>query len=46
MSQMQAIEAGAIDVALEDGVLEVYTESAHLHAVASALNELNRNYNG
>ncbi len=37
--QMQAIEAGAIDVALEDDVLEIYTESTELHAVASVLSD-------
>lgn len=37
--QMIAIEAGAIDVALDDGVLEVYTESTELHTVASALSD-------
>lgn len=37
--QMQAIEAGALDVALEGGVLEIYTQSSDLHTVATALNE-------
>ncbi len=38
--QMMAIEAGAIDVALDENVLEIYTEPTELHAVASALGEL------
>lgn len=37
--QMMAIEAGAIDVALDDNVLEIYTESTELHSVASAIAE-------
>lgn len=37
--QMTVIEAGAIDVALDGTSLEVYTEPAALHAVASALTE-------
>lgn len=37
--QMQAIEAGAIDVALDGDVLEVYTESSDLHTVANALSD-------
>ncbi len=37
--QMAAIEAGAIDVAVDGGTLEVYTEPAELHAVAGALAE-------
>ena len=38
--QMMAIEAGAVDVALDEGVLEIYTEPTELHAVASALGDL------
>ena len=38
--QMMAIEAGAVDVALDGGVLEIYTEPNELHAVASALGDL------
>lgn len=37
--QMAAIESGAVDVALEGDVLEVYTESTDLHTVAGALTE-------
>ncbi|MCO5214861.1 MAG: YebC/PmpR family DNA-binding transcriptional regulator [Thermomicrobiales bacterium] len=35
--QMAAIEAGAQDVALEEGSLEIYTDPTELHTVASAL---------
>ncbi len=35
--QMAAIEAGAMDVAVEGDGLEIYTDSAELHAVATAL---------
>ncbi len=34
---MAAIEAGAADFAVEDGVVEIYTESSDLHKVAEAL---------
>lgn len=37
--QMLAIEAGAIDVAAEGDVLEIYTEATELHAVAASLAE-------
>ena len=37
--QMTAIEAGAQDVYVEDGTLEVYTDPAELHAVAGALTD-------
>ncbi len=37
--QMQAIEAGAVDVFVEGGVMEVYTEPTELHAVASQLTD-------
>lgn len=37
--QMLAIEAGAIDVAAEGDVLEIYTEATELHAVAATLAE-------
>lgn len=37
--QMAAIEAGAADVSLEDGVLEVYTDPTELHAVAQGMTD-------
>lgn len=37
--QMTAIEVGAIDVALDEDTLEVYTDPAELHTVAAALAE-------
>lgn len=37
--QMAAIEAGAADVSLEDGTLEVYTDPTELHAVSQALTD-------
>jgi YebC/PmpR family DNA-binding regulatory protein len=37
--QMIAIEAGAVDVSLDDASLEVYTEPAELHTVAATLAE-------
>lgn len=37
--QMQAIEAGAVDVFVDGGVMEVYTEPTELHAVASQLTD-------
>ncbi|MCA9834627.1 MAG: YebC/PmpR family DNA-binding transcriptional regulator [Thermomicrobiales bacterium] len=37
--QMIAIEAGAQDVAVEEGSLEVYTDPAELHTVAGAIGE-------
>ncbi len=37
--QMAAIEAGAVDMAMDGDTLEVYTEPAELHAVAGALAE-------
>ena len=38
--QMEAIEAGAMDVSLDGTTLEVYTDPAELHAVAGALAEM------
>lgn len=37
--QMMAIEAGAVDVALDGDVLEIYTEATELHTVAGAIAE-------
>ena len=37
--QLAAIEAGALDVDVSDGMVEVYTEPADLHTVRAALEE-------
>ena len=37
--QLAAIEAGALDVDVSDGMVEVYTESSDLHTVRAALEE-------
>lgn len=37
--QMTAIEAGALDVAVEEGNLEIYTDPGELHTVAAAIAE-------